>query len=43
MVFSTAIVDSYIWGMAIVVLFHTYMENLETKDWKKLLIAAWNA
>ena len=37
--FSTAIVDSYIWGMAIVVLFHTYMENLETKDWKKLLIA----
>lgn len=37
--FSTAIVDSYIWGMAIVVLFHTYMENLETKNWKKILIA----
>lgn len=37
--FSTAIVDAYIWGMAIVVLFHTYMENLEINNWKKILIA----
>ena len=37
--FSTAIVDAYIWGMAIVVLFHTYMENLEKENWKKILIA----
>ncbi len=37
--FSTAIVDAYIWGMAIIVLFHTYMENLEKEDWKKILIA----
>ena len=37
--FSTAIVDAYIWGMAIVVLFHIYMENLEKENWKKILIA----
>ena len=37
--FSTAIVDAYIWGMAIVILFHTYMENLEKENWKKILIA----
>ena len=37
--FSTAIVDAYIWGMAIIVLFHTYINNLEKENWKKILIA----
>ncbi len=36
---STAIVDAYIWGVAIIVLFHYYMENLNWKIYKKLLIA----
>lgn len=36
---STAIVDAYIWGCAIIVLFHYYMENLNWKMTKKILIA----
>ena len=36
---STAIVDGYIYGMAIVVLFSYYMQNLDWKIWKKLLLA----
>ncbi len=36
---STAVVEGYILGLAVVVLFGYYMENLEWKLWKKLLIA----
>lgn len=36
---STSIVDTYIFGMAIVVLFYYYMEHLQWKLWKKLCIA----
>lgn len=37
--FSTAIVDSYIWGMAIIILFNYYMENLNSTMKKKIGIA----
>ena len=37
--FSTAVVDSYIWGMAIIVLFHYYMKNLNWNVKKKIAIA----
>lgn len=36
---STAIVDTYIWGMSIIVLFHYYMENLNWSKKKKIGIA----
>ena len=36
---STAVVDGYIYGAAVVVLFGYYMQNLDSKLWKKLLIA----
>lgn len=36
---STAVVEGYILGLAVVVLFGYYMENLDWKIWKKLLIA----
>lgn len=37
--FSTAIVDGYIYGMAVVVLVGYYMDCLDSKLWKKILIA----
>lgn len=37
--FSTAVVDGYIYGLATVILFGYYMQNLDWKIWKKLLIA----
>lgn len=37
--FSTAIVDAYIYGMATLLLFGYYMQNLDFKLWKKILIA----
>lgn len=37
--FSTAVVDGYIYGTLIIVLFGTYMNNLHYSTWKKLLIA----
>ena len=40
--FSTAVVDGYIYGTAIIVLFSYYMENLNWKIWKKLLIGLRN-
>lgn len=36
---STAVVDGYIYGSVVVVLFGYYMQNLDCKLWKKLLIA----
>jgi len=36
---STAVVDGYIYGGAVIVLFGYYMQNLDWKLWKKLLIA----
>lgn len=36
---STAVVDGYIYGGAVVILFGYYMQNLDWKLWKKLLIA----
>ncbi len=36
---STAVVDGYIYGAAVIVLFGYYMQNLDWKLWKKLLIA----
>lgn len=36
---STAVVDGYIYGGAVVVLFGYYMQNLNWKLWKKVLIA----
>lgn len=36
---STAVVDGYIYGAAVVVLFSYYMQNLNWKLWKKFLIA----
>lgn len=37
--FSSAIIDAYIWGIAIIVLFNYYMENINWNKYKKLLIA----
>lgn len=36
---STAVVDGYIYGAAVVILFSYYMQNLNWKLWKKILIA----
>ncbi len=36
---STAVVDSYIYGAATIVLFCCYMNHLDYKIWKKLLLA----
>lgn len=36
---STAVVDGYIYGMAVVILFSYYMNNLDWKLWKKSLLA----
>lgn len=36
---STAVVDGYIYGTAVIILFSYYMHNLNWKLWKKLLIA----
>jgi len=36
---STAVVDGYIYGMAVVILFSYYMQNLHWKIWKKIAIA----
>lgn len=37
--FSSAIADGYIFGMASILLFSYYMNNLDIKIWKKVLIA----
>lgn len=37
--FSTSVVDGYIYGLAVVILFGYYMKNLNWQIWKKLLIA----
>lgn len=37
--FSTAVVDGYIYGMALVVLFSYYMNNLEWKKTRKIMLA----
>lgn len=36
---STSVTDGYIFGTAVIVLFGYYMENLDWKVWKKILIA----
>ena len=36
---STAIAEAYMFGAAVIVLFGYYMENLDWKLWKKLLVA----
>ena len=36
---STAVVDSYIFGTAAIILFSYYMNNLDWRLWKKILIA----
>ena len=36
---STSVVDAYIFGMAVVVLFHYYMDNLQWAKYKKILLA----
>jgi hypothetical protein len=36
---STSVLDCYIFGMATVVLFYQYMQNLKSSIWKKILIA----
>lgn len=40
--FSTAVVDGYIYGTAVIILFSYYMENLNWKVWKKILIGLRN-
>lgn len=37
--FSTAVVEAYIYGTAVIVLFSYYMNNLNWNVWKKILIA----
>lgn len=36
---SSAVIEAYILGLAVIVLFGAYMENLSWKLWKKLLVA----
>lgn len=36
---STAVTEAYIYGVAVIILFSYYMENLNWELWKKLLIA----